>query len=214
MKGKITNIFSAIFAVLALTIGALAVYLCFARVDAAPVLLTPAENAQGQAVRFLDAVCRGDYSAGEELLLGTPALGVDHSATEDVSVLVWDAFVDSLSYALLGECYATDSGVAQDVVLTYLDIDATMVRLRQRSQAILAQLQYSAEDISDLYDRDNNYREDVVMQVVYTAAQESLEEDAKSLTTTLTLNMVYLEDQWWIVPDDALIRAISGGMAG
>lgn len=214
MKGKITNIFSGIFAVLALTVAAFAVYLCFDRVDASPVLLTPPENAQGQAVRFLDAVCQGSYSDGEALLLGEPALGVDRPADEAVSVLVWDAFVESLSYELIGECYVTDSGVAQDVELTCLDIDATMIRLRQRSQAILAQLRQRAEDVSDLYDRDNNYREDVVMQVVYDAAQEALQEDAKTLTTTLTLNMIYLDDQWWIVPDDGLIRAISGGMAG
>lgn len=214
MKGKITNIFSAIFAVLALAVAAFAVYLCFDRVDASPVLLTPAENAQSQAVRFLDAVCCGSYSDGEELLLGKPALGVDRPADEAVGVLVWDAFVDSLSYELKGECYVTDSGVAQDVELTCLDINATMIRLRQRSQAILAQLRQRAEDVSDLYDRDNNYREDVVMQVVYDAAQEALQEDAKTLTTTLTLNMIYLDGQWWIVPDDGLIRAISGGMAG
>lgn len=213
MKRRITNVFAAVFAAAALAFSALAVYLCASRIGAAPVLLSPAGNAQSRAVSFLDAVCQGSYEDAQALLLGTPELGVDRPAQSEVGVLVWDAFVESLSYTLLGECYATDSGIAQDVQLAYLDIDAATADLRQRAEAILSQLQQTTEEVSDLYDRDNNYREDVVMQVVYTAAQQALAENARTVTTTLTLEMICLDGEWWIVPDETLLQAISGGLA-
>ena len=43
---------------------------------------------------------------------------------------------------------------------------------------------------------------------------DALEEDAKSKEQTLTVNLVYKKGQWWVVPDQALLSAISGGIAG
>ena len=41
---------------------------------------------------------------------------------------------------------------------------------------------------------------------------EALAEDAKSTTVSITLELVYADGQWWVVPSDDLIRAISGGI--
>ena len=118
----------------------------------------------------------------------------------------------SLSYELQGPCFATDSGLAQSVSITYLDIDATSATLRQRSEQLLETLLNSSDNTDDIYDESNNYREDVVMQVLHAAVEDALEEDAAYQTVTVTVNMIHRDGQWWIVPDDALLGAISGGI--
>jgi hypothetical protein len=52
------------------------------------------------------------------------------------------------------------------------------------------------------------------MQVLYDAASEILKKDADYVTREITLNIVYRQEQWWIMPDQALVQAISGGTAG
>ena len=49
--------------------------------------------------------------------------------------------------------------------------------------------------------------------VVTDAAREALREDASYLETELTVELVYVKGQWWILADQALMQAISGGIA-
>ena len=69
-----------------------------------------------------------------------------------------------------------------------------------------------AADISEVYDENNEYREEFVMDVLYEAARQALEEDAVTRTVELTIQLVYSEGQWWVVADSALLDAISGGI--
>ena len=50
------------------------------------------------------------------------------------------------------------------------------------------------------------------MEVLYDAAKDALEQDAKTVTFEVTVNLVHNNGQWWIVPEDALLTAISGGI--
>ena len=69
-----------------------------------------------------------------------------------------------------------------------------------------------AENLEDVYDEKLQYREDFVMDVLYDAAEMALKEDAKMITTELTLNLSYQNEQWWIAADRELLDAISGGI--
>jgi hypothetical protein len=84
--------------------------------------------------------------------------------------------------------------------------------LRSRSQAMLAQRVAEAEDTSEVYNEKNEYREDVVMEILFAAAEDALAEDARTVTVPLTVNLKYRDGQWWIVADTALLDAISGGI--
>lgn len=206
------RVFSAILIFLFLQIAAAAVFICFSPISDQPILLIPSQEATQRTEDMLDAVCRGDYAAAEQFLLGQPSLGVDRAAADEAGRLFWDAFVGSLSYELQGPCFATDSGLAQSVAVTYLDIDATSATLRQRSEALLEALLANSDNTTDIYDANNNYREDVVMEVLRQAVEEALKEDAAYRTVTITVNMIHSDGQWWIVPDNALLSAISGSI--
>lgn len=210
MKAK--KCISAVFAVFGVCAAAAAVFLGLHFRNAEPVLLTPPDEARVHLVAMMDAVCDGDYVHASEHILGTPGLGVDREAADEVGVLIWDAFVDSLSYELEGDCYATDNGLAQNVVFTCMDITSVTANLRDRSQTMLEARVEAAEDSSEIYDENYQYREDFVMEVLRESALDALEEDAKDMTVTLTVNMSYRDGQWWVVANNELLDAISGGI--
>lgn len=207
---KIRNIISALFAGVAVCAAAAAVCLSFTSLDADPVLTSPPAEAQNRVLEFMDAVCDGDYDQVSEYIAGTPNLGLDRDAADEVGELLWESYTDSLTYSVMGSCYATDTGIAQKVSLTGLDITSVTAVLRDRSQALLEQRVAEAEDANDVYDENNDYREDFVMEVLYDAAEQALKDDAQKLTVEFTINMVYQNDQWMVVADNELLDAISG----
>lgn len=209
---KASKIFAALFAVLALVVGTAGVYVSFRYMDAEPQLVGEPTAARQRVESVIDAICQADYPLVSSQLYGCPELGLDRDAADDVGKLIWKAFRESQSYELMGQCYATDSGVAQNVRLTCLDMRVITESLRERSRVLLEQRVEQAEDLSEVYDENYEYREDVVMDVLYDAAVQALEDDPATMTLELTINLVHEKDQWWVVLDSALLEAISGGI--
>jgi hypothetical protein len=102
--------------------------------------------------------------------------------------------------------------VALNAGISALDLDSVTANLRDRARSSMEERIAQAEDTDDIYDENNEYREEFVMAALYDAAREALEQDARQITWELTLNLVYENGQWWIMPDQALLRAISGGI--
>ena len=177
-----------------------------------PVLLTKPTEAKNTVIAMMDAVCQGDYEKASSCMGGTPSLGVDREAGSEVGILIWDAFRSSMSYELVGDCYSTDQGLAQDITITCLDISSVTDHLRERSQTLLEMRVAEAADVTEVYDENNDYREDVVMAVLLEAAEAALAEDARNMSVTLTVGLRYWDNQWWVVADEALLDAISGGV--
>lgn len=208
----VKKILSLIFALAGIAAALMGVKLGLSNRDADPVLLAPPEEATHQVEGLMDAVCRGDYHTASTYLQGQPDLGVDREATDPVGVLIWDALCDSMSYELVGDCYATEDGLAQNLTVSYMDITSVTATLKERSQALLEQRVEEADNLNDVYDEKLQYREDFVMEVLYDAATAALAEDATTTTTELTVNMIYQNETWWIIADRNLLDAISGGI--
>ena len=116
---KRSRFFSGLFLAIGLGLMGLALVLVMATPGATPVLLSPAQEAQEQVVSAMDALCQGDFPTVEQMLLGNPSLGVDREASDEVGAMIWDAFVKSLSYELVGDCHTTENGLAQKVKLIH-----------------------------------------------------------------------------------------------
>ena len=211
---KIKNVLSLVLALAAVALTALTLWVCLSALDAEPVLKKVPSAASETADAMLAAVQAGDYKAASGMMQGCPDLGADRKPSDEVGTILWDAFQDSFSYALQGECYATDSGIAQNVTITYLDFSSVTASLQQRSQELLVQRVEQAEDADTIYDENGDYREDFVMEVLREVTLDALEEDAKTTQQQLTVNLVYKQGRWWVVADTALLSAISGGIAG
>ena len=208
----IKKILSVIFVLIGIAAAVVAVNMGITNRNADPVLLATPEAASQQVTGLMEAVCSGDFATASTYLQGQPGLGVDREATDEVGILIWEAFCDSMSYELVGECYATEAGLSQNVTLTCMDVTTVTAVLKERSQALLEQRVDEAEDLEDVYDENLQYREDFVMDVLYDAAVMALEKDAKIMTTELTLNLSFQNEQWWIAADRELLDAISGGI--
>ncbi len=206
--------FSVIFGLLGLLCAGAGVFLALSSRDAAPVLVEQPEAARNQVVTMLDALTGQDYDAVSACLYGQPDLGLNRQPEDPVGQLMWQAFAGSVQYELVGQFYATDSGVAQKVVITALDFDSMTENLRQRSQTLLEQRVAQAVDTSDIYDENNEYREEFVLEVLYDAARQAVEQDAQARSWEVSLNLIYENGQWWIMPEQELLSAISGGILG
>lgn len=208
-KNKILKMLLAFLGIFAAVAG-IALSLCFR--NAKPILLKRSEEAQARVTGMMDAVCAGDYTAAGQQMYGTPSFGPDRAAAEDVSVLYWDAFSKSMRYELVGECYAEEDYIAQKVRITCLDFDSITENLRTRFQTLLEQRLANAQDPSEIYDENNNYREDVAMELLYQAAEECLREDADMVTVEIVVKLTYEQGQWWVLPEKELLEAITGGI--
>lgn len=212
LRSILVTVFFALLLVMGTVVACATVYLCLNYSDALPVLLAPPDSATGRLETMLNRVCDGDYDGASQMLLGTPDLGVEQEEQDALGMRLWNAFVDSMNYELIGECYTTEDGLAQDIVFRCMDMTSVTEKLGERSQTLMEQRVQEAEDIAQVYDENYNYREDFVMDVLSDAVEDALEEDARELTVSLTVNLKYQGGNWWIVADTALLDAISGGM--
>lgn len=208
----VKHLFSFLLAAIGLGAAAAAIFLSINFVDAKPILLTPPDVARSKVIMLMNAVAEGDYEEASRTIYGTPDLSIDRESGDEVGIMIWDAFAGSVTYELRGDCYTTDQGLAQDLSVTCLDVSSVTANLNERSQKLLEQRIAEAEDASEIYDENNEYREDFLMVVLRDAVQDALEEDARTMTVELTVKLSHQDGKWWVVADDALYKVISGGI--
>ncbi len=209
---KISKLFAVIFGLLGTALCVLTVLLCLNNLNKAPVLARTPQAAVSRVEALFQAFCDDDYAAASSLIYGTPELGGQSSQEDGISSKIWDAFVDSLGYELVGDCYATDSGIAQKVQVSYLDIASVTDGLQERTRVLLQQRVLEAEDVAEIYDENNEYRQDFVDAILDQATEDALRQDARYTETELTIHLAFSLGQWWILADEMLMQAISGGL--
>ena len=178
----IRRIVAALFALLAIAAGSAGIGLALTHTESEPVLVEAPAAAREQALSMMDSLCRGDYGAVQQALYGRPELGLDTAPADAVGELFFEAYGDSLRYELLRDCYATDSGIALDVEVTALDVAGMLTKLRGRSQMLLEQRVAEAEDISEVYNENGEYLEELVTDVLISAARDILETESDTVT--------------------------------
>lgn len=210
---KIARVFSVVFGIIGAVLMLGTVVLCLISLDAPVRMAEVPEAAVACSEEMMEALAAGDFAAAAGFLYGQPDLGVDHAPTDVIGEMVWNAFTDSISYEFAGECYATDSGIFRDVTITALEIPSVTENLQTRAQALLTEKMEAAEDMTELYDEENNFREALIDQTLREAAEQAIREDARTVTRDVTLKLIHRDDRWWAVPDQALLQTIAGGVA-
>lgn len=210
-KRKI-GFFSGLFGLLGAVLAIGCVCLALINVNASPVLVEQPQAARKQIETMMNALCAGEYDTLRDCLYGQPDLGLDREAEDPVGRLFWNALAESFVYEMGDEFHATDSGVALDVKISALDLSSVTENLRNRAQEEMERRIAQAENTDEIYDENHEYREAFVLAALYTAAEDALEQDAREVSWELTLNLVYENGQWWIMPEQDLLRAISGGI--
>lgn len=200
-----------LFGALGAVLAAAALVICLTQREAEPKLFGGASGAEECARAMMEKISAGDYAGASAYLYGTPDLGTGMEEEDSLAGLIWNAFVSSLDCRSQGQCYATVSGVAVDFVVTALDIPSLTQNLKDYAPAVLDARVESAENISQVYDSSNEYRQDFAQSVLREAAQEVIAASAP-VGRTVTVHLVHEQNRWWVVPDEALLDAISGGI--
>ena len=201
------RVFGCLGAVLAVT----ALLICLTQRNAQPRLFGTAAGAEECAQAMMENIVQGNYAAASAYLYGAPSLGTGTQPESDTAGILWEAFVSSLDFEPLGGCYATVSGLARDYSVSSLDLPKLTQALKDAAPGILEARLDAAEDMTLIYDENGEYRETFAQSVLEEAARQVLA-SADSVDRTVTLNLVYEGKQWWVVPDQALLSAISGGI--
>lgn len=209
---KLAKLSSRIFGVLGMILLVGSILLCLLVHSADPIRgdLSVLET---KAVSMLDAVCRGDYPAAQAELYGGPDLGLDREPGGEHAAAIWEAFQKSLSYELTGEVTVEGSDVTQNVTIRHLEIPSVTEAMQTHFVALIQQRIDQAEEMSEVYDETGSIREDLVAELTAQALEQAISE-AQPQRSDLTLTYVYQDGCWQISPDQALIRAITGGLAG
>lgn len=209
---NVSKFFSAFFAFLSVLIILATLILTFSSLDAPVRLIGSAAEAENCTKACMDAIARGDYDTAGSMMLGTPALQSEVEPENALSALLWDAYRSSITYEFAGECSATDSGLTRTVTITALDIPGVMQVLKERSESLLKQ-QASETDTDAVLDENDQYREEFAMDVLCDGATAILEEGSHTTSWEITLNLVHQDGQWWILPEQALMDILAGGMS-
>ena len=159
---------------------------------------------------FAQALNEGDLETAARLMYGQPDLGVGDVPENPESALVWEAFRSSITFAYSGECTVEQSGLVRTGSITTLDVTTVMEKLPERTQTLIDQKIAAAADLTELYDEENNFREDLTARILREALQQSLSQDGQSVTREVTVRLVNRDGGWWIVPHQNLLQILTG----
>lgn len=210
---KIARFFSILLGIVGTALMVFSIGLCLVSLNKKVELKEVPEGAASCAQTLMDAVQSGDFAAAAKVMYGQPELGVSREPADTTGVMIWEAYLGSISCEWKGECYVTEAGIGRDAQITFLDIPSVTETIGRRAHGLLTQKVESATDMAELYDESNNFREELVADVLNEAVVRALAEDAQMRTLDVTLTMILRDGKWWAVPDQALLTALSGGVA-
>ena len=207
---KIARFFAYVFACIGilLLIGSMGFFLLNRNADVR-VLELPRE-AVSCSEDFARALNDGDLETAAQYVYGQPDLGVGTVPENPESALLWEAFVNSISFEFPGNCYMEQNTLLRRGSITTLDVSSVTGKLRESVQSLLDQRIASAQSLEEIYDAQNQFREDLVTQILDQALQQALAQDGQTVTREVTLKLVNRDGRWWVVPDQNLLQILTG----
>ena len=209
---KPVRFLSSLFIILGCLTGAIAIALALFSLNRPPYLWKVPEDAASCTQSLMDAICAGDYSTAAAQLEGTPDLGLDGTFQSEVGQLLWDAYRESCSYQSVGELYATETGLAQDISFEALNLEAVLADAKERWTRLFTAQADAAEDSNALYDENGEFKNELIQQTLLEAVRQALAQSTARTHTSLTLQLVYSDSRWQVKPTGELLNAIGGGV--
>jgi hypothetical protein len=196
------RVHSWIAGIAAALLTAAVLYFAISSASADPAVVKVPASAMEQTEELMSAVCEGRFDDVQPLLSGVADLGIQPLPEGTPESLLWDAWVGSLSYEFLGDCYATPNGLARDVEVWGLDMQKTTQQVGAEAQ-LLAQERIAALEGAEL-------PESFADQILYDATARVLEQPLLMSEWTVTLELEYEQGRWMIIPSTRLQALLSG----
>lgn len=204
---KISSIVLSIMGFLSIIAGISTV---FWGLQADPMILREPEKAKQCAEEFLQAINDGSLAEAADYLPDPSALGEVSEDADPIAALIWDTYRTQLDAELVSGLYTTADGLCIDMKLTALDVGDAVEKIGTLAVERMQERVAAASDMSELYGDDGQYRPELVDNVLQQAALETLMCDLPTVTTSITLHLTQSGEAWKVIPDRALINALSG----
>lgn len=190
------KLFSGFFAVLGGVLMAVTVVLCLLCLNAKPKILEFPQQASTLVQSFAAAIDRGDLAQAGQCVYGQPDLTAGALWEDEAKNQIWQAYCASLRCSPSQKPQATDEGIEWAVTMERLDLDALMTSWQDQTNASLSTQETEASPDP--------------RQALTDGLSLALAQERATVSQTLTLHLIYRDDQWWISPDAALLQLLSG----
>ena len=165
------------------------------------------------AQNFLDKLCGMDLEGASAELLGAPELNMV-SDQDGAKKILWDRYWGGLEATLEGKPYAQGSFLTVNARITYPDMDAVIRQMGELTQTRLRQRVDQAENVSEVYNTDGGYRQEILDEVLAQAARTAAEQTTAVCEKSIALKLAYDGEDWKIIPGKELRSLLSGDLDG
>lgn len=210
---KKRRILAALFGILAAAGTAVTLMLALTVQGRQTVVLKEDSRIMTCAQSFLDKLCSMDLEGASAELLGAPELNMA-SDQDGVEKIIWDRYWGGLEAALEGEPYAQGSFLTVNARITYPDMEAVIRQMGELTQTLLRQRVDGAQNVSEVYNADGGYRQEILDEVLIQAARTAAEQTTAVCEKNITLKLAYDGESWKIVPGKELRSLLSGDLDG
>lgn len=208
---KVSKLASGLFAVLGSVLLIGSVVLCFWGMGTPGKGIQRPEEANRCAESLVNALNSGDLAGAAELLYGQPDLELDREPEAEEGKQLWQAYCGSISAEVKDGCYTEGSEIFWSGTVTAMDLSKTVEDLDSRAADILKQKLESTEDPAQLLEENGDVPQEMAREIAGTALAQALAEE-KTVTREVKVKLVSRDGSWWVVPDQALMAVLSGGL--
>lgn len=208
---KISKLASAVFAVVGTVLLVGSIGASFFALSKPAKAVKPTEEANVFAQSVLNALDSGDFGAVEGYLYGKPSLGLDREPSVTEGRELWNAYRSSMEVTMDERCYGEGTNIYQTARVTCMDIAQTLSGLYRRAGELLKNKLDAQEDYTALLGEDGQIPQTLRDELRTQALREALAEP-KTMTTQITFQLIEKDGQWWVVPDQAMLDILSGGV--
>ena len=201
---------SGLLLLLSMLLGVCTLLLCFFAAGREPVLVKSPPEAEVLIKELEAGIREGNFEALSSILAGSPDLGPKREPETAVGRLLLHGFRSSVILQKQGECYALEGGIALKVKVSCLDTESVLEPLGQKVSELLKNRIRQAKDPRELYDEENEYREDLIQEILGEAGWLCLREQGRMQQKELVIRFQWEEDGWRILPEEDLLLLISG----
>ena len=209
---KIARFFGVLFGILGVILLVGTAILCFVSLDAPTEVAQLPQAGLDCAQEVMDALAEGNWEKAASRMYGQPDLGVSAAPESPEAQKLWQAFQKSLTYEFIGPCYATDTGFARNAMVSALKVSSVTDKVSTYAREMLNERIAAATEMAELYDESGEFRSDLMDEIMTLALDKALAQNGEMEVVDVTLGLIYRDGAWWVVPDQALLKLLTGGV--
>lgn len=174
------------------------------------LVFMPSKQPEEVTSSFMTAVCMGEEDLASSLLASPMQLDIPLNQPDEAALLLERSLKDSYSCEAAGTPILDGTNAKQNYKFTSLNVTALVPDILAE---VDKELEYKVENSkkSDVYDKDNNYRTDVLEEIYKSAIVKVLQNAPSYYTQSLIgLELTYQNGEWKVLPNNSLQLALNG----